>query len=283
MARKDIIQELNELGSSLAGTPSQNLYSVPQGYFEAFASSVLSRINAENGASFLSELSKSNPYKVPVGYFDALAENVMNAVRNHPDHLNSQEELEILSPLLNSLKKEPVFSVPQNYFENFNPALGKSYSLIPDSDERDIDLAVQAAESAFPSWSVTPVQQRSKILLKIASLISRDLDKLASAETTDTGKPIALSRIIDIPRAVSNFEFFANAIINFQSESHATEDKALNYTLRQPAGIVGAISPWNLPLYLFTWKIAPALAAGNCVVAKPSELAPMTAYQFSQL
>src|SRR5437667_9722017 len=108
--------------------------------------------------------------------------------------------------------------VSQNYFENFNPALGKPYSLIPDSDERDIDLAVQAAESAFPSWSVTPVQQRSKILLKIASLISRDLDKLASAETTDTGKPIALSRIIDIPRAVSNFEFFANAIINFHSE-----------------------------------------------------------------
>src|SRR5207247_8284636 len=98
------------------------------------------------------------------------------------------------------------------------------------------------------------------------------------AETTDTGKPIALSRIIDIPRAVSNFEFFANAIINFQSESHATEDKALNYTLRQPAGIVGAISPWNLPLYLFTWKIAPALAAGNCVIAKPSELTPMTAH-----
>src|SRR5437773_3701658 len=125
MAKKYIIQELNELGSSLAGTPSQNVYSVPEGYFEAFASSVLSKINAENGASFLSELPKSNPYNVPVGYFDGLAENVMNAVRNHPDYLNSQEELELILPLLNSLKKEPVFSVPQDYFENFSVALSE--------------------------------------------------------------------------------------------------------------------------------------------------------------
>jgi len=123
MARKDIIQELNELGSSLAGTQPQNIYSVPEGYFEAFASSVLSRLNAENESPFLSELTKSNPYKVPAGYFDGLAENVMNAVRNHPDYLNSQEELELISPLLNNLKKEPVFSVPDNYFENFTVVL----------------------------------------------------------------------------------------------------------------------------------------------------------------
>jgi hypothetical protein len=122
MTRKNIIQELNELGSSLAGTPSQNIYSVPEGYFEAFASSVLSKVNAENGNEFLSELPKSNPYKVPVGYFDGLTENVMNAVRNHPDYLNSQEELESISPLLSTLKKEPVFSVPKDYFENFNVA-----------------------------------------------------------------------------------------------------------------------------------------------------------------
>lgn len=119
MAKKDIIRELNELGSSLAGTPSQNVYSVPEGYFEAFASSILSIINAQNGESFLSELPKSNPYKVPAGYFDSLTENVLGAIRNHPDYLSSQEELETLSPLLSSLKKEPVFSVPRDYFENF--------------------------------------------------------------------------------------------------------------------------------------------------------------------
>jgi aminomuconate-semialdehyde/2-hydroxymuconate-6-semialdehyde dehydrogenase len=188
-----------------------------------------------------------------------------------------------LGKIKNYINGELTKPFSKSYFDNFNPALGQPYSQIPDSDERDIDAAVQAAESAFPAWSVTPVQERSRILLKISSLISRDLEKLALAETVDTGKPLSLSRTIDIPRAVSNFEFFANAIVNFQSESHATEDKALNYTLRQPVGIVGAISPWNLPLYLFTWKIAPALAAGNCVVAKPSELAPMTAYHLSQL
>ena len=122
MARKDIIQELNELGSSLAVIPSQNVYAVPEGYFEAFASSVLKKVSIEDSGLFLSQLTKSNPYNVQVGYFDGLAENVMNAVRNHPDYLNSQQELETISPLLHSLKKEPVFSVPENYFENFTVA-----------------------------------------------------------------------------------------------------------------------------------------------------------------
>jgi len=170
-----------------------------------------------------------------------------------------------------------------NYFDNYNPATGKPYSRIPDSDERDIDAAVRAAEAAFPSWSMTPVQNRARLLTRIAGLISRDLEKLAQTETTDTGKPISLSRSIDIPRAVSNFEFFAHAVTNFFSESYTSEYMGINYTLRQPIGIVGAISPWNLPLYLFTWKIAPALAVGNCVVAKPSELAPMTAYHLSEI
>jgi len=123
MARKDIIQELNDLGSSLATTPAQNFYSVPEGYFEAFAGAVLSKVNAENEGSFLSELPKANPYKVPVGYFDGFAESMLNVVRNHPDYLNSQEELESISPLLTSLKKEPVFSVPKDYFENFTVAV----------------------------------------------------------------------------------------------------------------------------------------------------------------
>ncbi len=173
--------------------------------------------------------------------------------------------------------------VSGKFIDNFNPASGEIYSLIPDSDERDIELAVQAAEKAFPSWSVTPVEERSKILFKLAGLIEKNLDRFSLAESIDNGKPVSLAKRVDIPRAIKNFEFFASAIIGFSSEAHITEDKAINYTLRLPVGIVGAISPWNLPLYLFTWKVAPALAAGNCVVAKPSEITPMTAYMLSEL
>ncbi len=176
--------------------------------------------------------------------------------------------------------KEPVSG---NYIDNFNPALGEAYSLLPDSDERDIELAVQAAEESFPSWSVTPVEERSRILHRLAALIEENLDKLALAESIDNGKPVKLAKEVDIPRAARNFEFFASAIIGFASEAHIMEDRAVNYTLRLPVGVCGAISPWNLPLYLFTWKIAPALAAGNCVVAKPSEITPMTAFMLSEL
>jgi aminomuconate-semialdehyde/2-hydroxymuconate-6-semialdehyde dehydrogenase len=144
-----------------------------------------------------------------------------------------------------------------------------------------VEAAVLAAKAAFPNWSVTPAEERFRILNRIAQLIDDNLDALALAETNDNGKPLWLSKRVDIPRASSNFRFFATAIMHFSTESHHMEDKAINYTLRQPVGVVGCISPWNLPLYLFTWKIAPALAAGNCVVAKPSEVTPMTAYLLS--
>ncbi len=173
--------------------------------------------------------------------------------------------------------------VKGNYIDNFEPATGKVYSLIPDSDGDDIDAAVKAAKKAFPSWSVTSKEERSKIMRKIAELIESNLDRLAQAESKDNGKPVWLAKKVDIPRASHNFDFFATSIIHFASESHAMEDKALNYTLRGPVGVAGCISPWNLPLYLFTWKICPALAAGNCVVAKPSEITPMTAYLLSEL
>lgn len=169
------------------------------------------------------------------------------------------------------------------YIDNYNPATGEVYSRLPDSDERDVQLAVEAANRAFPAWSTMPTEKRSRILLRIADLIERDLDKLALAESIDQGKPVWLAKSVDIPRAAANFRFFANTIVAFASESHPMEETALNYTLRQPLGIVGAISPWNLPLYLFTWKIAPALAAGNCVIGKPSELTPMTAFMLSEL
>jgi aminomuconate-semialdehyde/2-hydroxymuconate-6-semialdehyde dehydrogenase len=173
--------------------------------------------------------------------------------------------------------------VSGQWIQNYNPATGEVYSHLPDSDERDVQLAVEAAMKAFPSWSTTPAEKRSRILLRIAELIERDLDKLALAESIDQGKPVWLAKSVNIPRASSNFLFFATAILHFASEAHPMENTAINYTLRNPIGVAGAISPWNLPLYLFTWKIAPALATGNCVVAKPSELTPMTAYMLSQL
>jgi len=169
------------------------------------------------------------------------------------------------------------------FMENYDPAIGEVYSLTPDSDERDVNNAATAAEKAFPSWSTTPVQERSQVMLDIASRIEENLEDFAKAESIDNGKPIQLARTVDIPRAVSNLRFFATAILHFFSEAHSMEDRAINYTLRNPVGIAGCISPWNLPLYLFTWKIAPALAAGNCVVGKPSEITPMTSFMLSQI
>jgi aminomuconate-semialdehyde/2-hydroxymuconate-6-semialdehyde dehydrogenase len=170
-----------------------------------------------------------------------------------------------------------------NFIDNVNPATGAVYGQIPDSNSKDIEVAVKAAKKAFPAWSVLPVENRFSILNKIAELIDENMDELALAETNDNGKPLWLSKTVDIPRASSNFRFFATGIMHFANESHNMEDKAVNYTLRQPIGIVGCISPWNLPLYLFTWKIAPALAAGNCVIAKPSEVTPVTAFLLGKI
>src|SRR2546426_3244613 len=169
------------------------------------------------------------------------------------------------------------------YLDNIEPAAGKPYSLVADSDARDVAAAVAAAEQAFADWSKKPATDRSRILLRIADLIERDLDKLARAESIDTGKPLSLARSLDIPRAASNFRFFATAILHTESEAHITDNVAFNYTLRQPRGIAGLISPWNLPLYLLSWKIAPAIAVGNTAIAKPSELTPMTAYLLCEI
>ncbi|MDH5251615.1 MAG: aldehyde dehydrogenase family protein, partial [Cyclobacteriaceae bacterium] len=152
------------------------------------------------------------------------------------------------------------------YMDNFNPAEGKVYSLVPDSGIEDVANAVTAAMEAFPSWSVLPVEKRSRMLQRLADLVDRDLDKLALAESIDTGKPVLLARRMDIPRAAANIRFFATAMLHFSSEAHITDSAAINYTTRTPVGVAGCISPWNLPLYLFTWKIAPALAAGCTVV-----------------
>jgi aminomuconate-semialdehyde/2-hydroxymuconate-6-semialdehyde dehydrogenase len=188
-----------------------------------------------------------------------------------------------MQKILNYINGELVEPSSKQYIDNINPATGAAYSLCPDSDERDVELAYQAAEAAFEKWSNLPSDSRSKILLKLASLIERDNDKLAKAESIDQGKPFWLAQKGEIPRAQQNIHFFATAIEHYASETHSMGAHALNYTLRTPIGVVGCISPWNLPLYLFTWKIAPALATGNCVVAKPSEITPMTAYMLSEL
>ena len=168
------------------------------------------------------------------------------------------------------------------YIDNIDPSRGVVYSQIPSSTKEDVELAVNASKSAFKIWSNMPKEERSNIMLKVADLIEERMDEFVAAESLDNGKPESLARAVDIPRAVSNLKFFATAILHYASESHYMEGLGVNYTVRKPIGVVGCISPWNLPLYLFTWKIAPALAAGNCVVAKPSEITPMTAYLLSK-
>lgn len=188
--------------------------------------------------------------------------------------------MEQLPNYIDGVSRAPISG---NYLDNVEPATGKIYSRIPDSDTADLALAIAAAEKALPAWKGQSLEVRSRILNAVADGIDRRLEELARAESIDNGKPLSLARSLDIPRASTNFRFFAAALTQFSSESHATGSEAINYTLRDPIGIVACISPWNLPLYLFTWKIAPALAAGNCVIGKPSEVTPMTAFLLGEI
>ena len=165
--------------------------------------------------------------------------------------------------------------------ENVTPSTGKIFGTIPRSGAAEVDQAMAAAKRVFPAWSKTPVAERAACLERLADAVRDHADMLAKEEARDNGKPLSLAAHVDIPRAEKNLRFYASGIQHYASESHAMEGEAINYTLRKPLGVVACISPWNLPLYLFTWKVAPALAAGNCVVAKPSELTPVTAYLLS--
>lgn len=162
------------------------------------------------------------------------------------------------------------------WLDVFDPARAQPYAQVADGTADDVEAAVAAAEAAFPEWSGWPAERRARCLERLADLLESRADDFAHAESRDAGKPYALAREAEIPRAIANLRFFAHAATQFASECHHGQ-AGLNYTLRQPLGTVATISPWNLPLYLFTWKIAPALAAGNAVVAKPSELTPATA------
>lgn len=185
--------------------------------------------------------------------------------------------------LQNFINGELLAPVKGQYIDNYEPATGKVYGEIPNSTEEDIELAVQAAEKAFPIWSNMTGEERGAIMMRISLGIEKRMDEFVAAESRDNGKPLSLAAHVDIPRAVSNFHFFATAVEHFASESHYMEGMGINYTTRKPIGVVGCISPWNLPLYLFSWKIAPALASGNCVIAKPSEITPYTAYLLSEV
>jgi aminomuconate-semialdehyde/2-hydroxymuconate-6-semialdehyde dehydrogenase len=186
--------------------------------------------------------------------------------------------------ILNYINGEYVEPLSKKWLDNYNPSNGEVYSQIADSNQADIETAYQAAKEAFPKWSNTNIDERSRILLKIADLIEKNLVDLAEAEAKDNGKPLSLALSVDIPRASANFRFFGNAITQFASEAHESVGlNTINFTLRQPIGVVGCISPWNLPLYLFSWKIAPAIAAGNTVVAKPSEITPLTAFLLGEI
>ncbi len=164
------------------------------------------------------------------------------------------------------------------WLDNVEPATGAVYGRIARSDADDVEAAVAAARAAFPAWRAWSPTDRRAVLHRLADKVAENAALLAEAEARDNGKPVSLAATVDIPRAEQNLRFYASAAEQFASESHTMGDGTVNYTLRKPLGVVGCISPWNLPLYLFTWKIAPALASGNCVVAKPSEVTPMTAY-----
>ncbi len=185
--------------------------------------------------------------------------------------------------ILNYINGELTPALSGSKLDNISPRDGKVFSSIPDSNADDVEKAVAAAQVAFPKWKTTSSEDRCKILTRIADLIAVHHDELTHAESLDNGKPVSLAGHVDIPRAESNMRFFASGAQHFASESHVMENGVVNYTYRKPLGVVGCISPWNLPLYLFTWKIAPALAVGNCVVAKPSELTPYTAFLFSKI
>ena len=189
-----------------------------------------------------------------------------------------------MTKIQNFINGKYVNPISNNWMDNYCPTNGEVYGQIPNSSKEDVEVAYNAAKKAFPEWAQTTLDERSRIIIKISELLEYNLQRFAEAESIDNGKPVSLAKSVDIPRAASNFRFFGNAITQFASESHESVGQdAINYTLRQPIGIVGCISPWNLPLYLFTWKIAPAIAAGNCVIAKPSEITPMTAYLLGEI
>lgn len=206
----------------------------------------------------------------------------MSNTKSASDTVLTQQEGE-MKKILNYIGGS--FQEPRSgkWMDGYNPATGSVYVQIPDSNEEDIEAAYQAAAAAFPKWAALSVEERAAHLIRVADLIDERREELALAESIDNGKPVSLARAVDIPRASANFRYFGRAITQFHSETYDMGPAGFNYTLRRPVGVAGLISPWNLPMYLFTWKIAPALAAGNTAVAKPSEVTPMTGFLLGEI
>ena len=188
-----------------------------------------------------------------------------------------------MEKLYNFINGKFVAPNSNQYLEIFEPATGQTYAQVADSNSADIENAYESAQNAFGNWSSLSVKERADYLNKIAEGLESRLDEFAEYESRDTGKPISLAKSVDIPRAVSNFRFFADYGQEFNFESELNNDQSHNKIIRSALGVIGCISPWNLPLYLFSWKIAPALIAGNTVVAKPSEITPFTAFKLGEI
>ena len=188
-----------------------------------------------------------------------------------------------MKKILNFIDGKYVEPIGNKFFDNYNPSTGKVYSLISDSSKEDVDIAIESAKIAFKSWGKTLPEYRAKILNKIADILESRIDEFAKAESLDQGKPFLLAKTVDIPRVIQNFRFFANFILYTTEKSSNLNNIALNYNSRKPLGVLGLISPWNLPLYLLSWKIAPAIAFGNTVVCKPSEFTSMTAFMLGEV
>ncbi|KPP63496.1 aldehyde dehydrogenase family 8 member A1-like [Scleropages formosus] len=170
------------------------------------------------------------------------------------------------------------------YIDSYDPSTGEVYCQVPDSGPDEVEQAVNAAKEAFSSWAARSPADRARILNKLADLLEAHLEEFAQAESRDQGKTVTAARAMEVPRAVYNFRFFASSVLHHMTEcSEMPHAECVSYTVRRPVGVAGLISPWNLPLYLLTWKIAPAIATGNTVVAKPSEMTSVTAWMLCKL
>ncbi|HEX8421857.1 MAG TPA: aldehyde dehydrogenase family protein, partial [Pyrinomonadaceae bacterium] len=169
-------------------------------------------------------------------------------------------------------------------FETPNPATGETLAEVAEADKADIDKAVQAARRAFEGkWSKMSARDRGRLLYKLSQLIEEHSTELAELETADNGKPIRESSYVDLPQVVENFEYFAGAATKIEGETIPVPGQMFNYTLREPIGVCGQIIPWNFPLLMAAWKLAPALAAGNTIVLKPAEQTPVNAMELGKL
>ena len=162
------------------------------------------------------------------------------------------------------------------YLDNIDPATSEVLCKVPRGSKADVDAAVAAASKAQKAWAATPLAKRCAILAKAADIIERDAERLVKLESGDTGKPVKLASSLDIPRAARNFRFYSEYLLT-RKEPEFEDGAWIHKTMRNPVGVIGLVTPWNLPLYLLTWKVAPALGLGNAVVAKPSEMTPRTA------